>query len=275
VAGTMTGKTVVITGASSGIGAAAARELHAMGAEVVVVGRSPDKTKEIADELGTTPIVADFASLAQVRRAADEILDRCASIDVLANNAGLSVSTRQMTDDDHELTFQVNHLAPFLLTDLLLPRLIESAPSRIVNTSSLAHLGGFVVLRDLESRFLFNGSRTYATTKLQNILFTRELGRRLPDAKVLATSFNPGFVSTDLGRDDPIGALHRSPLRRLMRSPEEGADTLVWLAAAPSTELTQGAYYTDRRLGVLNPQALNGRLGRRLWERSEEMVAGG
>jgi NAD(P)-dependent dehydrogenase (short-subunit alcohol dehydrogenase family) len=269
----MSGKTVVITGASSGIGAAAACQLHSMGARVIVVGRDPARTKKVADEVGEKAIVADFADLEDVRDAADEILDRCPHLQVLVNNAGLSQTTREVTGDGHELTFQVNHLAPFLLTNLLLDRLKASTPSRVITTASVANLGGFVRLNDLEMERFFQGGTAYATSKLENILFTRELGRRLSGTDVLATCFNPGLVATDLGRGNPAGLLYRSPLRRVMKSADKGADTLVWLATAPADKLHQGGYYSNRRAGVMNPQARSGRLARQLWKRSEKMVA--
>jgi NAD(P)-dependent dehydrogenase (short-subunit alcohol dehydrogenase family) len=272
VDGDLAGRTVVVTGASSGIGAAAARRLHELGAEVHVVGRSPERTAEIAREVGTAPIGADFARLADVRAAADEVLARCSRIDVLVNNAGLSLSRREVTDDGHERMFQVNHLAPFLFTSLLLDRIAESAPSRVITTASAANLTGFVNVRDLDSRRVFLGPVVYGTTKLENILFTRELARRVEGSGVLATCFHPGVVATNFGRGDLIGVLWKSPLRLLMRSPEQGADTLVWLATAPPEQLRAGGYYVDRRLGALNPQALSGSLARRLWERSEQLV---
>jgi NAD(P)-dependent dehydrogenase (short-subunit alcohol dehydrogenase family) len=154
----------------------------------------------------------------------------------------------------------------------LLDRLVASAPSRIITTASVANLMGFVRIGDLETEHLYQGTSAYATTKLENILFTRELGRRLEGARVLATCFNPGVVATDLGRDDPTGALHRSSFRRLMRTPAEGADTLVWLTTAPADRLRQGGYYSSRRPGVMHPQALSARLARQLWERSEQLL---
>ncbi len=268
----LSGKTVVITGASSGIGEAAARELHDLGAEVHVVGRSPERTGAIAAEVGTEPILADFAHLDEVRAAGKEILDRCPRLDVLVNNAGLFVSTRTETDDGHEMTFQVNHLAPFLLTNLLLDRLTDSAPSRVITTASVANSWGFVRLNDLETRRLYQSGVVYGTSKLENILFTRELGRRLDGTGVLATCFNPGLVATRLGRDDASGFIDRSPLRRLMRTPEQGADTLVWLATAPVERLRQGAYYSSRRVALHHPQGYSDRLAQRLWERSDELV---
>jgi len=270
--GDIAGRTVVVTGASSGIGAAAARRLHALGAEVHVVGRSPQRTAEVAAEMGTEPIVADFARLDDVRAAAEEILARCRRLDALVNNAGLSLSRREITADGHETMFQVNHLAPFLLTSLLLDRLETSARARVITTSSVANLGGFVNLLDLDSRLLFLGQAVYGTTKLENILFTRELARRLEGSNVLATCFHPGVVATGFGRGDLIGVVWSSPLRRLMRTSEQGADTLVWLATAPADELRPGGYYVDRRAGVVNPQALSRRLARQLWERSARLV---
>jgi NAD(P)-dependent dehydrogenase (short-subunit alcohol dehydrogenase family) len=174
--------------------------------------------------------------------------------------------------DGHETMFQVNHLAPFLLTSLLLDRLEVSAPSRVITTSSVGNLAGLVNLLDLDSRFFFVGQAVYGTTKLENILFTRELARRLQGTGVLATCFHPGVVATGFGRGDLIGIVWNSPLRRLMRTPEQGADTLVWLATAPAGELRPGGYYVDRRPGLVNPQALSGRLARQLWERSERLV---
>ena len=268
----LTRQVVVITGASGGIGAAAARQLRRLGATVHVVGRSPDRTAAVAAEMGTEPIVADFARLADVRAAAAAVLQRCDRLDVLVNNAGLSVTRRQETADGHELMFQVNHLAPFLLTALLKDLLVASAPSRVITTASVANLNGFVRLHDLETRRFFVGSNVYGTTKLENILFTRELGRRMTGTGVLVTCFNPGVVATDLGRGNLSGAMYRSPLRRLMKSAEGGADTLVWLAAQPAERLRQGGYYSNRRPGLVNAQALNGRLARQLWDQTEKLL---
>ncbi len=268
----LTGQVVVITGASGGIGAAAARRLHQLGATVHVVGRSPDRTAAVAAEMGTEPIAADFARLADVRAAAAQVLERSDRLDVLANNAGLWVSGRQETEDGHELMFQVNHLAPFLFTALLKDLLTASVPSRVITTASSANMMGFVRIHDLETRRFFVGSNVYGTTKLENILFTRELGRRMAGAGVLATCFHPGLVATDLGRGSLSGAMYRSPLRRLMKSAENGADTLVWLATEPAEHLKQGGYYINRRPGLVNAQALNGRLARQLWDQTEKLL---
>src|ERR1700684_1124799 len=193
----LTGQVAFVTGASGGIGAAAARRLHALGATVHVARRSPERTAAVAAALGSAPSGADFGRLAQVRSAASQVLERCDRLDLLVNNAGLWVSSRLETPDGYELMFGVNYLAPFLLTTLLTDLLIATAPT------------------------------VYATTKLENILFTRELGRRLTGTGVLATCFHPGVVATDLGRGDLLsGAVYRSPLRRVMKSADQGADTL-------------------------------------------------
>jgi NAD(P)-dependent dehydrogenase (short-subunit alcohol dehydrogenase family) len=268
----MTGKVVVITGASSGIGAAAARQLHKLGAIVHVMGRSPDRTAAVAAEMGTEPIIADFGRLADIRTAAAQVLQRCDRLDVLVNNAGLWLSERIETPDGNELMFGVNHLAPFLLTTLLTDMLRSSAPSRVITTASAANLMGFVRLSDLQTRAFFVGSVVYGTTKLENILFTRELGRRLAGTGVLATSLNPGVVATDLGRGGLSGAVYSSPLRRLMKTSDRGAGTLVWLATEPAERLKQGGYYTNRRPGLVNPQARHGRLARQLWDRTEKLL---
>jgi NAD(P)-dependent dehydrogenase (short-subunit alcohol dehydrogenase family) len=270
--GDLTGQVVVITGASSGIGAAAARQLHQLGATVHVMGRSADRTAAVAAEMGTEPIVADFGRLEDIRAAAAQVLERCDRLDILVNNAGIWVSSRMETPAGNELMFGVNHLAPFLLTALLRDLLAASAPSRVITTSSVANLTGFVRVSDLQAKSFFVGSVVYGTTKLENILFSRELGRRMSGTVVLATCFNPGLVATDLGRGSLSGAVYRSPLRALMKSPERGAGTLIWLATQPAGRLRQGGYYSHRRPGVLNAQALSERLARQLWDQTEKIL---
>lgn len=276
----MSGKTVVVTGASSGIGAVAVRRLAEAGTNVVPVGRSPERTKEVAREIGAEPLIADFASFEQVRSLAEEILDRCPRIDVLANNAGGLFTPRTVTEDGHEKTFQVNHLSTFLLTALLRERLVESSrsgPVRVVTTSSLGNRFGNVRLDDLErEKRPWNGFLAYCATKLQNILFTRELSRRMAGSGVEAVCFHPGNVATEFGGGSLFpGVFYRNQLTRRLAliTPEQGAAPLVRLASAPGGELQDGAYYDRFEKGRVNRQANDPKLAAGLWERSE-LLAG-
>jgi len=266
----LTGRTVVVTGASAGIGAAAARSLYALGATVVPVGRSPEKTAAVAREVGAEPLVADFERLDDVRRLARDLLERHPVIDVLANNAGGVWPRREVTPDGHERTFQVNHLAPYLLTRLLADRL-EAADGRVVTTSSAAHTTGRLDLDDLDTEHRrYRSFRVYGTTKLENVLFTRELARRA--AGLTATCLHPGVVASQFARDSPLTRLaYRPPLSRFLRTPEQGAATLVWLASAPDG-WTSGGYYADGRPGRLSRAAQDDRLAAALWDRSAELV---
>ncbi|MEV0627554.1 SDR family NAD(P)-dependent oxidoreductase [Nonomuraea wenchangensis] len=271
----MAAKTVIVTGASDGIGRAAARILHERGARVVLVGRSPGKTEALAGELGADFHVADFARLAEVRALAETLLERHPVIDVLANNAGGIMGSRRLTADGHETTFQVNHLAPFLLTTLLLPRLVESGAT-VINTSSALNLSARLDLDDLDAERRYSGTRAYSGSKLANILFTRELQRRHGPAGISAASFHPGVVATNFadGTDSVARLTYRSPLKRLMLTPEQGADTLVWLATTPPGEGWEpGGHYAKRRPAPTHRLAGDPEAARLLWERSEAMLA--
>lgn len=275
----LTGQTMVITGASSGIGAAAAERLQSFGATVVPVGRSPEKTRAVAARLGVAPEICDYAELDQVRALADRLLERCPRIDVLANNAGGLLSSRQITSDGNEAMLQTNHLGAFLLTVLLADRLADS-DARVVTTSSAAHFLGSVDVEHLDAPKpalwleRFWSYRQYGTTKLGNILFTRELQRRLGGKGVTATCLHPGAVASNFGSDDVFARLlYATPASKLFAiPPEQGADTLVWLAAAPIDEVVPGAYYNDRRVSRTLPKADDEQLARRLWEESARRV---
>lgn len=273
--GIMSGKTVVITGASAGIGAEAARRLVRLGATVAVVGRSPEKTAAVARQVGAEPLVADFARLSEVRRLADTLLGRYPRIDVLANNAGVVLTRRSRTEDGHDLMFQVNYLAPFLLTNLLLDRLTTVGPARVITTSSNGHRFGRVDLDDLEGAGNRSELLRYGTTKLQNILFTRELARRTRGSGLTATAFHPGVIATtDINREAPlVAALVRYRLLGGLSTLEEGAEPLVHLATMPDPETTNGGYY--HRLtpnGSVHRQAKDDHLATRLWERTAELL---
>ncbi len=267
------GKTIVITGASAGIGAAGARQLHALGADVMVVGRDPAKTAAVARDTGGRSLTVDMTSLAEVRHLADDLLEQCPRIDVLWNNAGGTFPQRFITTDGYERTFQVNHLAPFLLTSLLRDRLAASGPARVVTTSSAGHALGKINLNDLDSqRGHYSGNRVYGTSKLANILFTRELARRAAGSDVTATCYHPGIVASDFGRDTVVVRAFYQAARGLMRGVDKGAETGVWLASAPAGEWTSGVYYSDRSPGRTSKAARDETLARDLWERSAQMV---
>ena len=267
-------ETIIITGASDGIGAAAAHALSGGGNTVVIVGRSPEKTARVADALGADHFVADFSRLSEVRRLAAELRERYPSIDVLANNAGGIFGDRTITEDGHELTLQVNHLAPFLLTTLLMDRLILSK-ARVINTSSVANLSGNIDIDDLDLATRFTPGRAYSNAKLDNILFTSELSRRFGAEGITTAAFHPGVVASNFASDStsPLRMLYRSALRHTLISSEKGADTLVWLATStPGRDWTSGEYFIKRKPARTNRQADDARLASALWERSAALV---
>lgn len=272
----MSARTIIITGASDGIGASAARTLAAQGENVVVVGRSAAKTAQIAGEIGADHFVADFAELAQVRRLAAELKEKYPRIDVLANNAGGIMGDRQLTVDGHEKTFQVNHLAPFLLTTELLD-VLTASHTKVINTSSVANsIFARFDVDDLDAERKYSTNRAYGNAKLANILFTSELHRRYHDAGISTAAFHPGGVATNFAAEStsPMRVAYTSFLKRFMLTPEQGADTLVWLAnGTPGADWTSGGYYAKRALSKANKLAYDGALARQLWDRSEAMVA--
>lgn len=273
----MTGKpTAVVTGASSGIGEQLAVALSVAGFEVVVVGRSADRTLAVANELKAEHYVADFAELGEVRELGMTLARHHPHLDVLMNNAGGVAGARIETVDGFEWTFQVNHLAPFLLTGLLHANLAASQ-GRVIVTASTASTSRMarIDFADLQSERGYRALRAYSRAKLANVLFARELGRRWAVDGIAAASAHPGVVASRFGSAStlPVRAVVASPLRRLMRSPAEGADTLVWLATAPRSEWTSGEYFADRAVTKSNPVADDVSVAARLWEVSEELVA--
>ncbi len=273
----MSPKTIVLTGASDGIGAAAARRLVADGHTVAVVGRSAEKTVALARELGAECFVADFARLTDVRSLADALQSAYPRIDVLVNNAGGIFGDQTRTVDGFEKTLQVNHLAPFLLTHLLLDVLIASGAS-IVNTASVAaRLFGNIDLADLNNETKYSANKAYGDAKLANILFAKELDRRFGDRGITAVAFHPGVVRTSFASDTTslMRFLYRTPLARLagFLTPEQGAEPLVWLAeGTPGRDWVSGEYYKKKKVAATNPQAADAQLAADLWVRSAEMV---
>lgn len=270
-------KTIVITGASDGIGAAAARQLHQDGHHVVIVGRSPQKTQAIARELGADHFLADFTRLDDVRTLAADLDRACPQIDVLANNAGGIFGDRTKTADGFEKTFQVNHLAPFLLTSLLMDKLLTSRASVIQTSSSGARLFGRLDIGDLDHDRDFTPQLAYGTAKLENILFTRELHARYHPQGLSAAAFNPGAAATSFATssDSFMRRIYTSRIgRAFMATPEKGASQMVWLAeTSPGTDWEPGTYYEKNKPAKRNnPQALDPDLARELWDRSAELL---
>jgi NAD(P)-dependent dehydrogenase (short-subunit alcohol dehydrogenase family) len=270
---------VILTGATRGIGRAAAVELVRRGAELAVVGRDEARVRETAAEAraaggsGSTvhEHVADLERMSEVRKLAAELLDDYPRIDVLANNAGAMFTSRHVTQDGFERTFALNHLAPFLLTNLLLSRL-TAVGGRVVTTASDAHKGGSLDLSDLQSeRDRFRPGRVYGTSKLCNVLFTRELQRRNPG--IAANCFHPGVIRTGFGKNDgTVARISLTLAAPFLRSAASGARSLVWLTLDPGAGELRGQYVEKEKVVQPSAQAQDDRLAAELWERSEELT---
>lgn len=266
---------VVLTGATRGIGHAAAVELARQGATLALVGRDPARLAAVAREAeaaGTGAAVhqhvADLTLMAEVRRLADELKDRYPRIDVLTNNAGALFASRRMTSEGFERTFALNHLAPFLLTNLLRDRL---SGGQVITTASDAHNQGRLDLDDLQSERSYSAFRVYGTSKLCNILFTRELARRAPELR--ANCFHPGTIRTGFGKNEnSIWKVLTTIAGPFMKSPERGARSLVWLATAEEAARLDGEYVEDEHVATPSEQARDDGLARGLWERSAELA---
>lgn len=275
----MTRKTIVITGASDGIGAAAARRLSRNGEHVVVVGRSEAKTTAVAAELGVDYFVADFADLSQVRALADKIRSEYPRIDVLAHNAGGMSRATQLTADGYEKTYQVNYLAPFLLTTQLLTVLLDSRATVINTTSSSQKMLPRVTITTLENTAHHRPSIAYVLTKLAIVLFTKELHRRYHGSGLSAVTFHPGYVNSNFGDASGSRVLtfmkHHVPISaRFTATPEQGAEQLVWLASSrPGVDWTSGEYYSRHKIAKANRAAYDPRLAGELWESTMAKLA--
>ena len=279
VNGGMEGKVVLVTGGTSGIGKAAATALAELGAEVVVSGRNKERGEAAVGEIRrrsgsekVSVMLADLAVQAEVRGLADEFKERHDRLDVLVNNAGLIQSRRTETPDGIELTLAVNHLAPFLLTNLLVDLLRGSAPSRIITVSSEARRNAQIDFDDLQSRRRYRAFSVYGMTKLANVLFTYELAERLRGTGVVANCVHPGGVNTNFGHNNrSFGILLFRAFKPFMRAPAQGADTIVYLASSPGAGGMSGKYLMDRK-EVTPAQPSDEALQRRLWEVSEKLT---
>ncbi len=275
----MTGKTVLITGGTGGIGRAAAIGLASMGARVGITGRDLARAKEaaavIAAESGNQAVdvfIADMSSQAEVRRLAGEVLVAYPSLDVLLNNVGGFWASRHVTADGLEHTFALNHLAPFLLTRLLLDRLKASAPARVVTVSSAAQSMGRIDFDDLMGARTYSGQRAYNQSKLANVMFTYELSKRLAGTGVTATAVHPGMTNTAFSSEDPALGLLVRILRPFMQSPAKGADTAVFLASSPEVESMSGGYFAKRKRRGSHESSYDSVTTARLWQVSADLV---
>ncbi len=283
--GNMDGKIVIVTGATNGIGEATARALAAQGAEVVLISRSQAKLENTANaiqreagEARVSTIQADLSSLAGIRKAAEEFLARYQRLDVLVNNAGGIFYERKTSADGYEMTFALNHLNYFLLTELLQETLkrtaAEYSEARIVNVSSGAHQGGRILWDDLQRERNYNSFGAYAQSKLMNVMFTYELARRLEDTDVTANVLHPGFVATGFNRDAKgiLGGMVKVVENLFARSPEEGAQTSIYLASSPEVRGITGKYWEKQQAVSSSQASYDEAAQRRLWDISEEMT---
>lgn len=275
------GKEIVVTGATDGIGKVAALELAKMGASITIVGRNAAKGESVVREVRAAAghervgfVAGDLSAQKGVRGAADALKGRLKRIDVLLNNAGAFFQRRQLTQDGIESTFALNHLGYFLLTAQLLELVKASAPARIVNVASDAHVGGKLDIGDLQNEKKYSGWRAYQQSKLANIYFTYELARRLDGTKVTANCLHPGFVATRFGDNNSgwmrtVFGLAKS---LLAKSETDGAKTSIYLASSPEVEGVSGTYFDNCKAVRSSPVSYDEEIGRGLWRASEKLV---
>jgi NAD(P)-dependent dehydrogenase (short-subunit alcohol dehydrogenase family) len=270
-------RVALITGASTGIGKEMAKQIARSGIIVVMVSRSRERLEAAQEELRrevptakTDVLVADLASQAEIRKLASEFSSRYRRLDILINNAGVMVPNRSLTVDGIEMTFAVNHLGYFLLTNLLLDTIRSSAPARIVNTSSAAHKSARLNFDDLQNEKRYSGFFVYCASKLANVLFTYELARRLEGTGVTANCFHPGAIATELFRDQNV--LVRLGTALFLKSPARGAETGVYLATSLEVEGVTGKYFVNKRPARSNKQSYDEAAAKRLWEVSAQLT---
>jgi retinol dehydrogenase 14 len=277
----MAGKVVLVTGGTGGIGKATAIGFATMGARVGITGRDVSRTEQAAAEVraasgnpAVDAFAADMTSQAEVRRLAAAVLGAYPRLDVLVNNVGGFWAHRHPTVDGLEHTFALNHLAPFLLTNLLLDRLKASAPARVVTVSSGAQSMGRIDFDDLQGARNYSGQRAYNQSKLANVMFTNELARRLEGTGVTATAVHPGVVRTNFGAEDQAWffALISRAVRPLLKTPAQGAETPIYLASSPDMDGVTGQFFANRKPKTANRVAYNTGLTARLWQVSADLV---
>jgi NAD(P)-dependent dehydrogenase (short-subunit alcohol dehydrogenase family) len=277
----MQGKSCVVTGATSGLGLVTAQVLAREGAALIIIARHAERgaaaVSRIRQETGNTAVelmVADLSVQAQIRQLADEIQHRFARLDVLINNAGALFARRQLSPDGLEMTFALNHLAYFLLTNLLLDSLRAAGSARVVNVSSEAHRRARLDFADLQGQLRYSGWRAYARSKLANILFTYELARRLAGTGIVTNALHPGLVATNFGRNNRgiPAALFRIIVQLMAISPEEGARTIIYLASSSAVEGVTGEYFVRQRAVRSSQVSYDRAAAERLWQVSAELT---
>jgi retinol dehydrogenase 14 len=277
----LTGKTVLITGATSGIGFEASVRLAQLGARLVMVGRDPAKTgtkvEEVRKRSGAASVellLCDFSSQERIRALADEFRARHDRLHILVNNAGAVFAKRTLTSDGIEATFALNHLGYFLLTQLLLDLLVKSAPARVINVASAAHYRGTMDFEDLGFERGYKIMRAYARSKLANVLFTLELAKRLAGTGVTVNSLHPGAVATNIWNGAPrwVRPILNTAARLFMITPAQGAEAIVYLAVSPEVEGKTGLYFEDNHPKAPSAVASDSLVARQLWERSSKLV---
>ena len=279
---TIARKVCLVTGATAGIGKITATALASKGAEVIICGRNQRKTEDtiqyIKSETGNKSVhylLADFSDLQQVRKLAESFTERFTRLDVLVNNAGAFFNSRTETPYGVEMTLLVNHLAPFLLTNLLLEKILNSSPARIVNVSSEGHQQGQMDFDDLGFNRGYFGMKAYGRSKLANILFTYELARRIADSSVTVNALHPGHVATDIWKNSfpLIGPALKRIMSLIALTPEQGADNSIYLASSPEVEGMTGKYFVKREPVQSSPISYDKKVAQRLWEISEKLTA--
>jgi retinol dehydrogenase-12 len=279
---TMQGKTVLVTGATDGIGKVTARGLLELGASLLILGRHAEKTARVADELAAATgrprpltFIADLSQPKQVKRVAGEILGRLAILDILINNAGAFFAKREQNVEGMEMTFALNHLNYFLLTHHLLPLLKKSPQGRIVNVASEAHRGVALDFGNLQGEQSYHGWRAYQRSKLANILFTAELAERLQGTKVTTNSLHPGFVASNFGHNNRgwLANIFKISQKLFAINEEKGAQTSIHVASAPELAQTTGLYFSDRRAKVPSSAAQDRQARKKLWDVSEKILS--
>lgn len=278
---TLTGKIILVTGATNGIGLAAARELARMGAQLVLVSRSPEKCASAAGAIrqetgneNVEHIAADLSTRAGVQYTAHEFKKRHTRLDVLLNNAGAMFMSRQLSADGIEMTIALNHLSYFHLTNLLLDVLKVSEAARVVNVSSDAHRGGKINLADLQLQKGYSGFGAYSQSKLANVLFTYELARKLEGTSITSNALHPGFVNTGFAKNNGgFFKLAMGLMAPMQKKVDDGAKTSIYLASSPEVSGVSGKYFTDCKAVDSDPASYDRQTAEKLWQISLELIA--